>query len=287
MMKYFIVNADDFGLRTEINAGIIKGFREGIITSTSLMPAGEAFAEAVEAAGLYPQLGIGIHLTLVGGGKPVLPLTAVRSLCTPEGVFYSDYGSFLKAWLSGKIQPEDVRAELTAQIEKVQATGIDITHVDSHQHLHIWPGILKIVVPLCKIYGLRRIRIPAEDIFFTGGFQATVGRFCGRGGLTLLARRARVIVREAGFVCPEHFYGMLAGGHLNTEHCLRIIRDLPEGSSELMTHPGLDARKLAEVFPWEYHWEQELAALTAESVRNCISQQGVSLINFGGLDHEK
>ncbi|HIU64228.1 MAG TPA: ChbG/HpnK family deacetylase, partial [Candidatus Avacidaminococcus intestinavium] len=260
-MKYLIVNADDFGLNSEINVGIIKGHQKGIISSTSLMCSAPAFEQAVTYARANPKLGIGIHLTLVGGVAPVLSSAKLTTLLDENGLFYRDYGAFLCKYLGKQIKKAEIKAELAAQIEKALQTGLTITHVDSHQHLHVFPGLTEIITDLCVAYDLRKVRLPAENIFWRGACQASSLRWVARGGLTACASVAKRKFRQAGLAYPEHFFGMLAGGHLD-ENCLNaILSNLPEGVSEIMTHPGLHEAVLRKTFAWGYDWESELTAM--------------------------
>lgn len=237
-MKYLIINADDFGLNEYINAGIVKGFREGCITSTSLMCSTPAFDNAVELAKANPALGIGIHLTLVGGVNSLLSPEKVPSLLDENGVFPSDYIQFIKNFTLGKVCKNEIRAELSAQIERGLSTGLTITHFDSHQHLHVLPGLIDIVIELCKKYGINKVRVPAESITWTGGYSAGLGRIIGRLGLTVCSELSRRKLKKAGILYPEHFFGMLAGGSLNDALVETIIDNLPDGYNEIMTDPA-------------------------------------------------
>ena len=281
-MKQLIINADDFGLHPLINKGIIKGHSEGIITSTSLMPSAPYFDEAVQLAKANPYLGVGIHLTLVGGVKPACP-SGVNSLLTADGVFAEDYTVFAKKWYTGSIKKNELIKELETQIEKVLAAGIKPTHIDSHQHMHVLPGIAGIVVRLCEKYGIKKIRMPGENIFWSGGFEAGMGRKIGRDGLSFCAMLAKGKAQSAGLIYPQHFFGMLAGGNLNEFLVKNILLGLPEGTSEIMTHPGADNVLLAQNFKWGYHWHDELNAFLSESNKNIAREQGIELINFGRL----
>lgn len=282
-MKKLIVNADDFGLHPLINQGIIKGYREGFITSTSLMPSAPAFSQAVELAKAAPGLGLGIHLTLVGGGEPLLPKAQVASLLDGRGLFPQDYLAFARRFYGGAVKEGELEAELRAQIERVLATGLPVTHLDSHQHLHVLPGLSRLVLRLALDYGLKALRIPAEPYGFRGGCSAGLGRYVGKLGLSFWAGRARQAAARCGLKFPSHFYGMLAGGRLNPALVANILRALPEGSSELMTHPGLDSQALGQAFPWHYHWQDELAAYLDTENQALLQQSGIKLITFGEL----
>lgn len=281
-MRKLIINADDFGLHKTINSGIIKGFQGGVITSTSIMPTACDFDHAVNLALQNPHLGVGIHLTLVGE-TPVCSLKKVRSLITAQDQFFSKYPHFLWRFITQQIRLTEIKTEFSAQIEKVIQAGITLTHLDSHQHLHILPGIIDIVIELAKHYKIAAIRIPDEAYFFTGKFPFSYGRIIARNGLTLLARAARRKGREHGIQMPDHFFGMLAGGNLSEEYLLNIIEILPSGTSEIMIHPGEDDGELESQFCWNYNWQAELSAITSPHVTQSIQRNKVRLISFGEL----
>ncbi len=284
-MKMLIVNADDFGLHPAVNRAVIAGHTGGCITSASLMPGGAAFAEAAALAAQHPGLGAGVHLTLVAE-KPVLEPAVVPSLVGSDGRFPAQYPAFLARFLRGRVSRAEIRAELTAQIAKVAAAGIAITHLDSHQHLHVLPGIVEIVLDLAAAFGVKALRIPAEQRFFTGGYPCTAGRFLGRFGLSSLASAARRKAQRRGLAVPDHFFGMLAGGNLRGEYLRAIIDRLPDGVSEIMVHPGDDDRAMGAAYGWGYHWQDELAAVTDGETMRRLAAGGIKLISFRELGHE-
>lgn len=283
-MKRLIVNADDFGLHTQINKGIIKGYRDGFITSTSIMPSAPAYEEAVTLAKENPGLGIGIHLTLVGSVASVLPVNKVGSILDDNGVFLPDYGAFAKRYYTGGVKNGELEAELRAQIERALASGLNITHIDSHQHLHVLPVLNRLVLKLSCEYNIKRMRIPCEPYFFKGGFEAGLGRMIGKCGLSFCASLASMGAKNEGISYPDCFFGMLAGGNLNEKLIGNILRNLPDGTSEIMTHPGLNKSELDRHFTWNYHWEDELQAFLSEKNKALLNQEQIALINFGGLD---
>lgn len=282
-MKQLIVNADDFGLHPLINAGIIKGHQEGFITSTSLMPSAPCWQEAVRLAKENPRLGIGVHLTLVGGVPSVLPKEQVSSLLDDDGLFLPDYVAFAKRYYSGAVKKAELEAELRAQFERALSCGVNITHIDSHQHTHVLPGINSLVLKLSNEYNIIRVRIPKEGYLFTGGFQTGVGRLIGRSGLSFCADMAALRADSLGLRHPQHFYGMLAGGHLNAQLIANILRHLPEGVSEIMTHPGLDSAALGKAFSWQYHWREELDAYLDAGNKALLKELGIEPVSFAAL----
>jgi len=283
-VKRLIVNADDFGLNPAVNRAIIDGHASGCITSTSLMAGGPAYYEAIGMADACPGLGIGVHLTLVGE-RPVADPSRVPSLVDGEGRLPENYLQFLARFLLGKVALAEVRCELAAQLDKVAADGIAVSHVDSHQHLHVFPGILDIVLDLAAERSIRALRIPDEPLLFTGGYPFAVGRIIGRTGLSLLAGWARRKARSRGFAAPDFFFGMLAGGNMQEQYILNIINALPPGTSEIMVHPGNDDISLQALYHWSYHWQSELAAVTGKPVLGQLAKQGIDLVSFRELKH--
>lgn len=283
IIKQLIVNADDFGLHPQINNGIIKGYQEGFITSTSIMSSAPAYEEAKFLALKNPDLGIGLHLTLVGGVNSVAAVSKLGRLVDDNGLFLPDYVVFAKNFYSGKIKLKAVETELRAQFEKVLQDGLKITHVDSHQHTHVLPVINKLVTELCDEYKINCIRNPQEAYFFSGGFNAGLGRKIGRSGLSFCAALGKINADKYGLKYPQHFFGMLAGGNLNEDLVGNIITALPDGVSEIMTHPGLNEDILNKKYTWNYHWGDELKAFLSEKNKCLLKKHNVSLINFGGL----
>lgn len=283
-MKKLIVNADDFGLHESINNAIIEGHQSGCVSSTSIMPAGRAFQHAAQLSSQNRLLGVGVHLTLVGL-EPLSEPEQVCSLIDGQGRFFKNYIHFLLKYVQGKIRREEIRQEMALQIERVIAAGIPVTHLDSHQHLHIVPGIFEVVVELAKCYHIGAVRIPDEAYFFTGGYPFSLSRILGRTGLTLLSRLVRMKIARQGLAAPDHFFGMLSGGHMSEDYLLQIVEQLPEGVSEIMMHPGKENELLEHEYGWDYDWEGEFTAVASETVRSVLKKQDIGLTSFGELRH--
>lgn len=284
-MKNLIVNADDFGLHKAVNEAVADGHKRGCITSTSLMASGKAAEDAVTLAEKLPKLGVGVHLTLVAE-KPVLDPAKIPTLVDKNGSFFADHMVFIKKYLAGQISLRDIRAECEAQILRVRALGIAPSHMDSHQHLHVLPRVIDLCLSLAKEYQISRLRIPAEPYFFSGGYPAGNGRMLAKCGLTFLAERARSKARQQRFLAPDHFFGMVAGGHMAERYFLPVLQQLPEGCSEIMVHPGLFPEILAEEYDWQYQWLEEFQALTSPAMMQWLKDNHVNLISFKELVHE-
>lgn len=287
-MTQLIVNADDFGIHSLVNAGIIEGHEKGIITSTSLLATGDAFDEAIALAKTHPSLGIGVHVALVGGLRPACDPNEVSSLLTEEGVFPATYGTFMKWLMNGRIQQEELRKEILQQFSIIMNAGIPITHVDGHQHLHVLPAVLPHVLEGMKQYGLNKIRMPAESSFFFNGVSSMV-RIAGKWGLSYVASQAKTIIKKEGFITTDYFWGMINGGGLTEEALLPILKAVAkkQGTHEIMTHPGKNTTVLDDIYHWQYHWDDELQAMMSAKAREYITEENIELINYGGLTCQK
>ena len=278
-MRKLLVNADDFGRHVLINDAVIQGHMEGCITSATLMPSAAAFDDAVSKAAAHPTLGVGVHLTLIGE-KPLLPPEQIPSLVDENGHLAEKYPQFMARFFKGAIRLDEVRAELAAQMQKVIASGLRVTHIDSHQHLHVLPGVIDIALELAAAHNINAVRIPSVPLSFTGGYSCTPGQFVGRSGLIFLAALARRKARQRGFRTPDHFYGIVAGGGLREASLLEILQKLPAGSTEIMIHPGTDNQALAAACGWAHQFEEELQTALSSQAKSLLKEQQITLASF-------
>ncbi|MDI6780755.1 MAG: ChbG/HpnK family deacetylase [bacterium] len=274
-MKQLIVNADDFGLTEGINKGIIRAFAEGIVTSTSLMANGQAFEQAISLLQDNSSLAVGVHIVLVEE-VPVCPSHLVPTLIDKKGRLHKKYGVFLRKILLKQISLDEVEQEIRAQIEKVLNAGIKPSHIDSHQHLHVYPLILKIVLRLAKEYGIKWIRTPCD-----------YRRPCGiaQRGLAFLAKQARKRILKAQLQTPDFFFGAGFSGHMTEENLVEVIDKLPDGVSELMCHPGVAEYDL--ITKYNFSWADELRVLISIETRELIQKRGIALVNYDDLSETK
>lgn len=272
-----LVNADDFGRHVLINQAVAQCVEQGCLRSATLMPGGKAFDDAVHTAQTHPDLGVGIHFTLVNG-YPVLPPEEIPSLVTADGVFYDDYIHFVKRFLSGKVRMEEVRRELAAQAEKVTRTGLALTHVDSHQHMHVLPGIFSAVLDAAEAIQLDAVRIPRTPLF--AGDSGSLGQLIGRFGLAVLADLAGREAKRRGFRTPDHFAGIVAGEAVHEGHFRHIIEMLKPGATEVMMHPGADTAALKKACQWEHDFEAERDAIISTDIKELLQKKQVEVISF-------
>jgi len=160
-VKNLIVNADDLGWTEGVNRGILESFNHGIVTSTSLLANGAAFAGAVQAARSAPGLAVGVHLNLTDG-PPLANREAVASLLNNAGEFASSPESLLLRRARRSLLLEDVESEWDAQIQKVRNAGISPTHLDGHKHVHMLPGLFEVALKLAKRHQIGAIRVSLE-----------------------------------------------------------------------------------------------------------------------------
>lgn len=269
-MKKLIINADDFGSHELVNSGIEDAFDNGICRSTSLMAGGAAFDDAVRIAKSHKKLGVGIHFTLVKG-SPVLPPSEIKSLVNTSGNFYDDFSIFAKRYLSGRINPDEVRAELSAQAQKIQNAGLRISHVDSHQHLHVLPKIFPVIADLAQKLNIHAMRIPHAQ---NSGFSLS------KTALNFLASDTKRKAKKSGLAVPDYFRGIVAGEAVNEEWLCSVVDGLREGTTEIMVHVGKDNKVLQPFLDWEHDFETELYAVKSETVKEKIRNNAVQIVNF-------
>ena len=279
-MRYIIINADDFGRHAEINRAVEQGLVYGCLRSATVMPGGAAFAGAIDIARRHEALGLGVHFTLVDG-NPILPPSEIPSLVAEDGRFLPDHTALLRRYLKGGVNLEEVRRELAAQLRKVEATGVPISHVDSHQHMHTLPGIIDIVLDLASSARIRAVRAPRTPLF-AGAFGG-LGQFVGRLGLSTLAQLAAVKAHRRGLAVTEHFSGIVAGEAFSEAELLKLIAHLPQGTTEVMMHPGTDNSRLIPACDWEHDFEAEMQAIVSPKVRRMIADKAVKIVNYRDL----
>lgn len=283
-MKRIIINADDFGMNEYVNDAIILGHKNGIITSTSLVASGDNFNDAIKLANQNPNLGIGIHSTLIGGLKPLSNVKDVPSLVNENGVFFDSHTEFIKRVYSKKINFNEVYHELDLQFKKILSSNLNITHVDGHQHLHILPEVLPIIFALMKQYNINKIRIPKESYTFLNN-NYSLGRIIGKCGLSYLSEKARKKAKSLSFASPRYFWGMMNGGNMTEANMLAIINEAKNyvGSHEIMIHPGTSNKALNDLYGWNYHWEEELQSTLSPKVHQALLDNNFKLINYGDI----
>jgi hopanoid biosynthesis associated protein HpnK len=293
-VKNLIVNADDLGWTDGVNRGIVEAFRHGIVTSTSLLANGAAFAGAVEAARSAPALGVGVHLNL-SDGPPVAGPETVTSLLNKEGEFANGPESLLLRRVRRGLFLAEVETEWDAQIQKVRDAGIEPTHLDGHKHVHMLPGLFEIALRLAKRHGIGAIRVSLEASnlrkALSSGSKRHTAVVMKQGvqarGLKLLARDAREQAEHAGISTSDYFCGIAQTGELTREGVEQLMKSLPDGTTELVCHPGYaDAALQKSPTRLQDSRQTELQILTDTGIRNLVASLGIRLIDYGFVAQE-
>lgn len=268
-----VLNADDLGLHPRIDEGIFRAKEEGALTSTTVLVAGRTARQAIERAQSLG-LGVGVHLCLTTHLTPCSPAREVRWLA-PGGRFRKDWSELSMAWLSGLIPRDEVVREFDAQLAKARALGASVDHLDTHQHLHLLPGLASIVEELAVREGLP-VRWPKDRPQLrwlarpTHAVKAILLSGLSRARVTPVAQRVRA-------------WGVYESGRLTSERLVRLLERLPDGDHEIVTHPGMHPGVVPEDPSWRYGWEDELAAITSNAVRDVIERRRIELVRYGEL----
>lgn len=280
MSKQLIVNADDYGRTEGVTQGIIRAHREGIVTSTTVMMNMPQVEDALGLAGDYPDLGIGVHLVFTAW-RPRLPPAETPSLVDADGYFHSQ-----EAIMShpNRIDTDELKAELRTQIESLRALGRKPDHLDCHHFIHIYPSFFAVYVELAEEYGLPvRLPFPHEEEWDEAAASVSMAQGLPADLLQEIVRQDIGMVQAKGIPHPDHFVQSFYGEALTLENLLSILEGLPEGISELMTHPGLADEKLLTKSTYGKEREVEVELLCHPQVKERIGELGIELVNFGVL----
>lgn len=288
-VRQLIVNADDFGLTSGVNRAIVETHRDGIVSSATLMANGAAFGDAVKAAHSSPSLSVGCHVVLVDGA-PVSPpgaldtLLAIRS-AEPEK-FYGSLSAFAARATLGGFDRDQLVEEITAQIRKIQAAGVDVTHLDSHKHAHVFPEIIAAMLRAARICGVRAIRnpfVPVKAIKakqFSGN-RTLLKRYGQVRMLHAFARQFRLQVQRAGLRAPDGVIGVIETGLLDDALLRQALTSLPQGTWELVCHPGYVDGDLRESRTRLIETrEQERTLLTSPELKEFLAKEKIKVIGY-------
>jgi predicted glycoside hydrolase/deacetylase ChbG (UPF0249 family) len=256
----------------------LAAHREGIVTSTSLLGNVPALDEARALLAGAPGLGVGVHLTLVGG-RPVSDPATVPSLLGADGRSFHARGTeLIGVWARGRIVRAEVERELDAQVARVRDAGLAIDHLDTHHHLGFLPVVGQAVEAVARRHGIAGIRSAVERPTLAWAADPRRGLEAGLlTGLAWLTRR-QLGARRHG---PQS-WGYVESGRLDEVRILEIIGRLGPGAHELICHPGEEDAAPGEE-PGRYQRASEIAALTSAKVRRALAQRGVILCRWGEL----
>ena len=251
-MRRLIVNADDFGLTSGVNRAIAELHRAGVLTSATLMAKAGATEEAIEIARSMPTLGVGCHVVLVDG-EPTLPArelpTLVETLsASGGGQFYVTLSKFLPRLFTGGIRSAEIEAEAGAQIAFLQGRGLRLTHIDTHKHTHMFPAVLRPLLRAAKKAGIHCVRDPFEPEW---AVRASPRASWTRSAEVFTLRRFgpyfRRLIAEEGFATTDGTIAVATTGTLDAAGLQSLLEKMPEGTWELVTHPGYNDADLDRI----------------------------------------
>jgi predicted glycoside hydrolase/deacetylase ChbG (UPF0249 family) len=287
MPPRLIINADDFGLTPGVNRAIAELHQARALTSATLMATGAAFEDAVAIAHAHPTLGVGCHIVLTDG-TPVSPPKSIPTLIGSDGKnFRSSFVDFIQALLRGAIREDDIEREAVAQVQKLQCAGINVTHLDTHKHTHLFPPVARPLLRIAERCSVHAIRHPFEQAW---SLALGHGNRIRRLQVNLLSRlkthfKHQPQIREAHILTTDGTIGISATGNLYGETLHQILHAMPaEGTFELCCHPGYNDSDLDRITTrLRAHRDIERNALRTEVPAIALHPNAPQLINYGNL----
>lgn len=270
--RRLIVNADDFGRSSSINHAVIRAHREGILTSASLMVNGEACDEAVALAREHRTLGVGLHLTLVCGraasSSAEIPGLVEANGCLSDNAVATGFRYAFQRMLVPQLE-----REIDAQFQKFRDTNLPLDHVNGHLNMHLHPVIFAMLCRRAGEWGIGAMRV-TRDLFWLS-CATSRGRWAYRLSHALifscLSWRAARRLDQLRVRRTRHVFGLLESGRVTADYVLKLLPRIPEGDSELYSHPSLDEAK------------PELDALIDPRVTERIREEHIQLIRYQDL----
>jgi predicted glycoside hydrolase/deacetylase ChbG (UPF0249 family) len=262
--------------------GILQAHQQGIVTSTTAMMNMPGIEDALRRTQSYPELGMGVHLVF-SAWRPLLPPEQIPSLVDTDGAFLSQKAIWARP---EAIQRDELRAELTAQIERFQAwTGRAPDHLDYHHFVHSHPLFFTVYIELAVQWSLPiRAPFPPEETLSRAAATVPLIEGFPLYKVRDMMRQDRDLVQANGVRHPDHFVGSFYGEEaVNLENLLAILESLREGTTELMCHPGLADEQLLAESIYGRPREKELELLCHPRVRDKINELGIELVSFGAL----
>jgi len=275
--RRLIINADDLGISPGVNRGIFDAHAAGTVTSASLLANAPGLADAITRLRDASTLHVGLHLNLTAGA-PVAQSGDVTSLWDPRTGEFFPLSRLVRRALMGRVAPDDVAAECTAQLARLRSLGVNVGHIDAHRHVHALPGVWKPVAAVARRAGVRAVRVPRETIL---PGRVRLGRVLVAASLRAALRLAvngRGHDRDLGRA--DHFRGLdLLGAPDFQRRLLALLDQLQPGTTELMVHPGYVDRDLSAWDSYTTGRERELTALCSLEVRDRLARGDILLVS--------
>ena len=271
-----LVTADDFGCSPAVNAAVGRASTGGILTGASLLVTGDAAGEAVSLSRACPALAVGLHLAL-SDARPALPAGTIPHLVGRDGWLEPDPVRAGLRWFASAAARRELEREIEAQFARFAATGLALSHVDGHHHLHLHPAAFPAVAELARQHGARGVRLPWE------GFAVLPGAKPRRAALEALAigalaRRWRPLARRLGLAFVPRVHGIVRSGGMHAAYVARLIERLEARAAEIFLHPSTVVGRARGPNPGD------LAALLGPAARGAIAARGFALATYADLE---
>jgi len=279
MSKRLIINADDFGVSEDINDGIIECLTKGTVTDLSILPTGKAYKHAVNLAFLNTVKHVGVHLALTGEFDAIGSHEKAPSLVNRNGKFVKTFPALIGKDFFGRINEDEIYREFKAQIKRVKDDKFTVTHVDSHEHIHMYPPILKIVLRVMKEEGIRYVRFPLERVDILSRFKEPFNNL-RHMALIFMCGLSKGLLRDNRVMYNDHFVGHFHAHRLNRTDFLSALTDMQGGLTEIGCHPGFFGREIQANRPWYRYCGQELKVLCSKEFIDAIKASGIRLVSY-------
>lgn len=279
-MRRLIVNADDLGMNAARTHGIFQCFEFGIVTSATLICNGSNATQAAKHA-REKHLPTGLHLNLTDG-IPVSKPQDVQSLLQSAAGEFRERNLQRRVLAEGRVDSVHIEREMRAQIEWFLDRRGQPTHVDGHHHIHIHPTITPLLIPILDRYGIGLARLPAEDPLPPFGYVISDEQLAAARELASQARKAQMIFAAHGIRSTDHFRGATFAGNASQKNLRHILSRLPEGTTELMVHPG-SMTPTGTPFDLDPQRQTEMQMLTNPDVKQFLQERKIRLVSFEDL----
>jgi predicted glycoside hydrolase/deacetylase ChbG (UPF0249 family) len=296
-VRRLIINADDLGLTRGVNRAIFEAQERGVVTSSTLMANSRAFddaaTKAISSARAGGHVSVGCHVVLIDG-EPVLPVDRVPTLLQPNSSngrrkFRDSLNNFVVASFRNQLNPSEIEAEAAAQIARIQAVGVELSHFDTHKHAHMFPAVLRPLLRAASARSIRAVRNPFGQVWplpWTSVLRTRRlwKRFAQLNVLRRFAAGFRQEVEAHGLRTTDGSLGVLVTGVLDLNLFTAIIESMPEGTWEFVCHPGYNDADLDSVQTrLRQSRQHELAVLTSDQAKELLRRQKVELISYHDL----
>jgi len=261
-----VVTADDFGLTPGTSQAILEAHRSGIVTAVSVLGNGPATLATLNLLDDVPDLEVGVHVALVGEDPPLSPAHTIPTLVDRKGRLPTSWRRLLSDLIRRRIDPDDIRTELDAQVALVGSGDHRLTHLNLHQHVHLWPSVRPLVLEAAAAHDIAYVRTPRSSRRSPSGLA-----------IRALARMLATSLASADLATSDRFLGLDEAGAWDGDSLRGALATVQGSVVEVNVHPGAPEDSARDRYRWGYQWGSELAALVDPSTRAVASRAGFRL----------